>query len=179
MRVACKWLDALVILPLDNICYNDYCCQMSGGKTQSATLPSEDRAFIALQKAADKLAVQAEQLLKSNGLTGAQYNVLRILRGAEPHGLACSSIAERMISHDPDMTRLLDRMEKRSLITRERQSDDRRVVKTRITSGGMQLLKSLDPTIRELHKRQFVHMSATRVKTLADLLDEICEPQSE
>jgi len=136
-------------------------------------LPSEDRAFIALQRAADKLAMQAEQLLKSNGLTGAQYNVLRILRGAEPQGLACSSIAERMISHDPDMTRLLDRMEKRKLITRRRQSDDRRVVKTRITSSGLELLKRLDPTVRELHKRQFAHIPAARVKTLADLLDEI------
>jgi DNA-binding MarR family transcriptional regulator len=139
------------------------------------SLPSEDRAFIALQKAADKLAVQAEQLLKSNGLTGAQYNVLRILRGAEPGGLPCSAIGERMISHDPDMTRLLDRMEKRSLITRERQSDDRRVVKTRITSDGLELLKRLDPPVRELHKRQFAHMGNARIKALADLLDEICE----
>jgi DNA-binding MarR family transcriptional regulator len=142
--------------------------------SRAQALPGEDRAFIALQKAADKLAMQAEQLLKSNGLTGAQYNVLRILRGAEPQGLACSSIAERMISHDPDMTRLLDRMEKRKLITRRRQSDDRRVVKTRITSSGLELLKRLDPTVRELHKRQFAHMAAARVRTLADLLDEIC-----
>jgi DNA-binding MarR family transcriptional regulator len=148
-------------------------------KNQRAGLPSEDRAFIALQKAADQLAMQAEQLLKSNGLTGAQYNVLRILRGAEPHGLPCSSIAERMISHDPDMTRLLDRMEKRSLITRQRQSDDRRVVKTRITGAGLELLKRLDPRVRELHKQQFAHMPATRVKTMADLLDEICAPSGE
>jgi DNA-binding MarR family transcriptional regulator len=146
---------------------------MSRGSTHQAALPSEDRAFIALQKAADKLALQAEQLLKSNGLTGAQYNVLRILRGAEPQGLACSSVAERMISHDPDMTRLLDRMEKRHLITRQRQSDDRRVVKTRITNGGLELLKRLDPTVRELHKRQFAHMGTARVRALADLLDEI------
>ncbi len=151
---------------------------MNRAQAQRGSLPSEDRAFIALQKAADKLALQAEQLLKSNGLTGPQYNVLRILRGAEPQGLACSSIAERMISHDPDMTRLLDRMEKRHVITRQRQSDDRRVVKTRITSGGLELLKRLDPTVRELHKRQFAHMAAARVRTLADLLDEICEEGS-
>jgi DNA-binding MarR family transcriptional regulator len=148
---------------------------MAQAHRRRTSLPSEDRAFVALQKAADKLAVQAEQLLKSNGLTGAQYNVLRILRGAEPDGLPCSSIGERMISHDPDMTRLLDRMERRSLITRQRQSDDRRVVKTRITSGGLELLKRLDPPVRDLHKRQFAHMGHTRVKVLADLLDEICE----
>ena len=146
---------------------------MSKTQKQHDPLPMPDRAFIALQKAADKLAQQAEQLVKANGLTGAQYNVLRILRGAEPDGLACSTISERMISHDPDMTRLLDRMEKRDLITRQRQTDDRRVVKTRITGGGLELLKQLDHPIRELHKKQFAHMGNARVKELADLLEEI------
>src|SRR5262245_47533935 len=92
--------------------------------------PLEDRIFVSLLKAADALSVEAEHLLRNAGLTGAQYNVLRILRGAEPEGLACRGIGDRMISHDPDITRLLDRMEKRGLISRERQTDDRRVVKT-------------------------------------------------
>src|SRR5258708_37391832 len=127
---------------------------MARTRTQWVSLPSEDRAFVALQKAADKLAVQAEQLLKSNGLTGAQYNVLRILRGAEPDGLACSTISERMISHDPDMTRLLDRMEKRDLITRQRQTDDRRVVKTRSTSGGFEVLEQIDHPIHGKYKKK-------------------------
>lgn len=139
----------------------------------SANAPLEARIFIALQKAADSLGLETEQLLKPHGLTGTQYNVLRILRGAEPDGLACSSIGERMISHDPDMTRLLDRMETRSLITRERQSDDRRVVKTRITGAGLSLLKSLDQPVRELHKRQFRHMPAARLNALAGLLEEV------
>jgi DNA-binding MarR family transcriptional regulator len=137
-------------------------------------LPAEDRTFIALQRAAIHLAQEAEQLLKANGLSGAQYNVLRILRGAEPEGLACSSIGERMISHDPDMTRLLDRMEKRELITRARQSDDRRVVKARITAQGLELLKKLDGPVRNLHKRQFAHMGISKMRSLASLLDEIC-----
>jgi len=148
---------------------------VSKTQKQHDPLPMPDRAFIALQKAADKLAQQAEQLVKANGLTGAQYNVLRILRGAEPDGLACSTISERMISHDPDMTRLLDRMEKRDLITRQRQTDDRRVVKTRITGGGLELLKQLDHPIRELHKKQFAHMGNARVKELTDVLEEIGE----
>jgi DNA-binding MarR family transcriptional regulator len=138
-----------------------------------ASLPLEDQTFIALQKAADALGLQAEQLVKANGLTGAQYNVLRILRGAEPEGLGCSSIGERMISHDPDMTRLLDRMEKRFLITRQRQKDDRRVVKTRITPEGLTLLKRLDQPIRELHKRQFRHIAAGQLKALIETLDQI------
>jgi DNA-binding MarR family transcriptional regulator len=135
----------------------------------------EAHAFVSLQKAADGLAQQAEQLLKANDLTAAQYNALRILRGAEPEGLACSSIADRMISHDPDMTRLLDRMEKRALITRERQKDDRRVVKTRITPQGLTLLKGLDAPVHEMHKSQFAHVPGARLKLLIELLDQVLE----
>ncbi len=135
-------------------------------------IPLEDRLFVALLKASDSLASQADQLIKANGLTSAQYNVLRILRGAGPEGLPCNTIAERMISRDPDMTRLLDRMEKRDVITRERQKEDRRVVKARITDGGLKLLKKMDAPIRELHKSQFAHMTSARLKTLMDLLTE-------
>ena len=135
--------------------------------------PVEAHIFISLQKTADSLGLEAEQLFKPHGLTGTQYNVLRILRGAEPEGLPCSGIGERMISHDPDMTRLLDRMEKRGLISRARQTDDRRVVKTRIAPAGLVLLKSLDQPVSELHKRQFHHMPPARLKTLAELLEEV------
>ena len=85
----------------------------STSRPSKSSASLEAHAFVALQKAADGLGQQVEQLLKANDLTAAQYNTLRILRGAEPEGLPCSSIADRMISHDPDMTRLLDRMEKR------------------------------------------------------------------
>jgi DNA-binding MarR family transcriptional regulator len=78
-----------------------------------------------------------------------------------------------MISHDPDMTRLLDRMEKRGLITRVRQADDRRVVKTRVTAPGLSLLKTLDRPIHDLHKRQFRHLPAARLKILSELLEEL------
>jgi len=142
-------------------------------KFSSSPASLEKRVFVSLLQTADTLGQEAEQLLKAAGLTGAQYNVLRILRGAEPSGLACRAIGERMISHDPDMTRLLDRMEKRGLITRERQSDDRRVVKTRITAQGLSLLKTFDQPVYDLHKRQFRHMSATRLKILYDLLEEV------
>jgi DNA-binding MarR family transcriptional regulator len=145
----------------------------SRSKTARASVPLEARIFVALLKTADSLGQEAEQLFKSAGLTGAQYNVLRILRGAEPEGLPCRGIGDRMISHDPDMTRLLDRMEKRSLITRERQTDDRRVVKTRITPQALSLLKTLDQPVLDLHKRQFRHMSAARLKMLFDLLEEV------
>ena len=78
-----------------------------------------------------------------------------------------------MISHDPDMTRLLDRLEKRGLIFRERQKDDRRVVKTHITPQGLQVLKPLDDPLRELHKQQFRHISVARLKMLSKLLEEV------
>jgi DNA-binding MarR family transcriptional regulator len=143
-------------------------------KSSASPAPPEERLFLALLKAADALGQQAEQLIKSSGLTGTQYNVLRILRGAQPAGLACRAIGDRMISHDPDMTRLLDRMEKRGLIRRERQKDDRRVVKTHITSAGLELLKPLDHPMRELHKQQFRHMPAKRVKNLVALLEQFC-----
>jgi len=145
----------------------------SRSKSSNSSLPLENRIFVALLQTADTLSLAAEQLLKAAGLTGAQYNVLRILRGAEPEGLACRGIGDRMISHDPDMTRLLDRMEKRSLITRERQTDDRRVVKTRITPQALSLLKTLDQPVRDLHERQFRHMPASRLKTLGALLEQV------
>ena len=142
-------------------------------KSSRPSVSLENRIFVALLQTADTLGQEAEQLLKAAGIPNAQYNVLRILRGAEPEGLACRAIGDRMISHDPDITRLLDRMEKRGLITRERQTDDRRVVKTRITPQGLSLLKTLDQPIHDLHKRQFRHISTARLKTLFDLLEEV------
>lgn len=142
-------------------------------KNIRALATPEHAVFIAILKTADALGQQAEQLLKSRGLTGTQYNVLRILRGAGPEGLPCSGIGDRMISHDPDMTRLLDRMEKRGLISRARQTDDRRVVKTCITRQGLEVLKTLDQPVRDLHRQQFRHMPSRRLKMLTRILEEV------
>lgn len=147
----------------------------SSSKPGCGESTGEAGLFVAIVKTADSLSQEAEQLIKAHHLTGAQYNVLRILRGAEPEGLLCRGISERMISRDPDITRLLDRMEKRGLITRERQKDDRRVIKTRITVEGLAFLKKLDHPVRDLHKRQFGHMQASRMKILAKLLEEVIQ----
>ena len=144
---------------------------VTAGKSQKRSL--ESRVFVALLIAADRLSQQAEQLMKQNSLTGTQYNVLRILRGAEPHGLPCKGISDRMISHDPDMTRLLDRMEKRGLISRVRQLDDRRVLKTRISAQGLEILRRLDAPVEELHRRQFRNIAVARLKSLAAALEEV------
>jgi DNA-binding MarR family transcriptional regulator len=146
---------------------------VNAGKLKKTVPPSlEARVFVALLTAADRLVQDADRLMKAHGLTGTQYNVLRILRGAEPHGLPCKGISDRMISRDPDMTRLLDRMEKRGMISRERQKDDRRVVKTRITAQGLEILRKLDSPVEELHRNQFHSVGAARLKTLSAALEE-------
>ena len=133
---------------------------------------------MAFMQIADAFGAQAEQVVKTAGLTAAQYNVLRILRGAGPAGLACREIGERMISRDPDITRLLDRMEKRNFITRKRLSDDRRVVKTYVTAQGLELLKTLDRPVSTLHKRQFQGVAPAKLKVLAATLEEIRSQQA-
>lgn len=155
----------------DNRRYNDY-IDIVSSRTKIQPGTAEVNLFVAILRIADMFGGQAEQVVKAAGLTGAQYNVLRILRGAG-QGLACKEIGERMISRDPDITRLLDRMEKRGLITRERQSEDRRVVKTCVTAKGLGLLKGLDQPVRELHKRQFQRLSPARLAALATTLEEI------
>jgi DNA-binding MarR family transcriptional regulator len=135
----------------------------------------EARAFVSLLRTADAMARGAEALLKPYSLSGTQYNILRILRGAGEKGLACSEVGGRLISRDPDMTRLLDRMESRGLIVRAREVQDRRVVKTRITAEGLKLLDELDKPVHELHRRQWRHISAKQLRQLANLLDRARE----
>ena len=131
----------------------------------------EDDAYVNLLRTADALMQGVAATLKPAGLSPAQYNVLRILRGAGPDGLACREIAERMITKDPDITRLLDRLEERDLIRRSRDRADRRVITTRITDKGLRILKELDKPIEELHVKQLGHLGEQRLRTLMDLLE--------
>ena len=96
----------------------------------------EEETFLNLQRTAEALMHGLEAGLKPAGLSPSQYNVLRILRGAGAEGLACGGIAERMVTRDPDMTRLLDRLEARGLVMRARDRADRRVITVRITPEG-------------------------------------------
>jgi DNA-binding MarR family transcriptional regulator len=131
----------------------------------------EDEAFVSLLRTADTLMQGVAAALKPSGLSPAQYNVLRILRGAGPDGLACREIGERMITKDPDITRLLDRLEERSLISRSRDRADRRVITTRITDKGRRILKELDTPVQALHVRQLGHLGEQRLRSLLDLLE--------
>jgi DNA-binding MarR family transcriptional regulator len=136
----------------------------------------EQEVFLNLQRTADALMRGVADLLKPAGLSPTQYNVLRILRGVidEPDSdgsLACQEIGQRMITRDPDITRLLDRLESRGWIARQRSKSDRRVIEARITAEGLKLLKSLDHPIRELHLRQLAHLGRTRLKGMSELLE--------
>jgi len=135
----------------------------------------EEEVVLNLQRTADALLRGEAALLKTVDLSPAQYNVLRILRGARPDGLKCREIGGRMVTRDPDVTRLLDRMEKRGLIGRERQSRDRRVVETRITAAGLKLLKSLDAPITALNRQLLAHMDRPSLEILNGLLEKARE----
>ncbi len=129
----------------------------------------EEFAFLELLRTSDQLNRRLVPVLKAEELSGTQYNVLRILRGA-PEGLPCGEIGNRMITRDPDITRLLDRMEKRNLISRCRQAKDRRTVLTRITAEGLQLLSRLDEPVQNAHREQLGHLGRERLKALCELL---------
>jgi DNA-binding MarR family transcriptional regulator len=129
----------------------------------------EEAAFLELVRTGDLLSRGLVRLLKSEGLSPTQYNVLRILRGAS-EGLFCGEIASRMITRDPDVTRLLDRLEKRGLISRCREAKDRRTVMARITPEGLELLARLDEPVQAAHRKQLGHLGRQRLRVLAELL---------
>ncbi len=139
----------------------------SGGQRLASP---EETAFLDLFRTCDLLSRGPAEVLKTEDLSPTQYNVLRILRGA-PKGLPCGEIAGRMITRDPDITRLLDRLAKRGLIARRRETRDRRVVLTKIAPEGLEVLARLDGAIQQSHRQQLGHLGRERLKKLADLLE--------
>jgi DNA-binding MarR family transcriptional regulator len=129
----------------------------------------EEVAFLEMVRTTDLLSRGLTHLLKMEDLSSNQYNVLRILRGS-PDGLPCGEIGNRMITRDPDITRLLDRLENRGLIARCRETKDRRMVMARITPEGLKLLARIDEPVREIHRRQLGHLGRERLRALTDLL---------
>ena len=129
----------------------------------------EEIAHLEMMRTMEALSHRFAQVFKTEDLSSTQYNVLRILRGA-PEGLACGEIGNRMVTRDSDITRLLDRLEKRSLVSRCRESKDRRTVWTRITPEGLDLLARLDEPVLAAHTELIGHLGSKRLKLLADLL---------
>jgi DNA-binding MarR family transcriptional regulator len=130
----------------------------------------EEELYLNLARTAEALSWKVTELLKSYELTGVQYNVLRILRGAGGEGLICSEISERLITKDSDITRLLERLENRGLISRERSEKDRRIVIVRITDAGLKLLAEIDEPVIDLHRRQLGHLGENLLDQLNALL---------
>ena len=137
----------------------------------------EEEVFLNLQRSAEVLSRRLTEVMKPADLTPTQYNVLRILRGAEPEGLPCREIGARMVTHDSDVTRLLDRLGARGLVTRSRGERDRRVVSTRITDQGLRLVATLDETVRDFMARELGHIGRERLRTLGELLEEVRGPE--
>lgn len=131
----------------------------------------EDEVFVNLLRTAELFLWKEAEMLKPYELTLPQYNVLRILRGAEPDGLICREIGERMITRDPDVTKLLDRLEARGLVTRERQQHDRRVIVARVTEEGLKIVNELDGPSLKLTGDILGHLGERKLKTLNALLE--------
>lgn len=167
---------AWLLKRLDNSRYNSYYCrvkkEMQNGHGKQLTGNVEEAAFLDLLRTCDILSRGLLDVLKPADLSATQYNVLRILRGAK-EGLMCGEIAGRMITRDPDITRLLDRMERRGLISRCRDTEDRRAVLTRITQQGLKILADLDGPILAAHRKQLGHLGPARLQQLARLLLEV------
>ena len=130
----------------------------------------EEVAYLELLRSTDMLSRPLAQVLKSDDLSSTQYNVLRILRGT-PEGLLCGEIARRMITRDPDITRILDRLEKRGLIARSRPDCDRRRMLARIQPDGLALLARIDDPICQIHREQLGSLGAGRMRQLMELLE--------
>ncbi len=149
---------------------------MAKGHSGRSAHPVEQDAYLELQRTADALARGVADVLKPAGLTPAQFNVLRILRGVGVAGATCCEVGSRMITRDPDVTRLVDRLEKRGLVARSRDSLDRRVVLQRITPEGLRLLAGLDDRIVETHRAQLGHVGHARLQELIELLQAARTP---
>jgi DNA-binding MarR family transcriptional regulator len=134
---------------------------------------TEEEVFIAILRTSDKLQQQLVEFFKPYGLSPTQFNALRILRGAAEAGLPCSEIGERMINHDPDITRLLDRLEQRDFVQRRREQKDRRVRMARITPAGLEMLKKLDHPVEEFHRHGMAEVAQSSLKSLIRILEKV------
>ncbi len=132
---------------------------------------AEEEALLNLMRTSDCLQRAVQREIRNFGITSTQYNVLRILRGAQPNGLTCAAIGKRMITAEPDITRLLTRLKTLKLIRQHRDRNDRRVVWTQISESGLELLKSMDPVVDKLPKEMLGHLTGSEVTELIRLLE--------
>ena len=131
----------------------------------------EEEALLNVMRTADTLHRAFHRETKDWGITSTQYNVLRILRGAHPRGLNCAAIGSRMITAEPDITRLLARLKGLKLIKQQRDRQDKRVLWTQISESGLELLKSMDPVIERVPRELLGHMKKAELTELIRLLE--------
>jgi DNA-binding MarR family transcriptional regulator len=130
----------------------------------------EQEVFLSLWRTYDRLRLLEDELFDQHELTAQQYNALRILRGEHPSSVPTLALASRLVSRAPDITRLLDKLERRGLIARDRPANNRRLVRIGITDAGLSLLRTLDEPVRECHARQLGHLSDQQLRQLIELL---------
>jgi DNA-binding MarR family transcriptional regulator len=136
----------------------------------------EEEAFLNLLRTSDALERAFHRKTRDWGVTSTQYNVLRILRGAQPRGLTCAAIGSRMITAEPDITRLLARLKGLKLIWQQRDRHDRRVVWTQISEAGLELLRAMDPMIERVPRELLGHMNGAELAELIRLLEVARKP---
>jgi DNA-binding MarR family transcriptional regulator len=139
----------------------------------------EEEAILNLFRTSDCLNRAFHQKSRDWGITSTQYNVLRILRGAQPQGLTCSAIGSRMITAEPDITRLMARLKALKLVRQQRDKHDRRVVWTQISEAGLNLLHEMDPVILRLPGELLGHLRATELAELIRLLELARQPNDD
>lgn len=138
---------------------------------QSPFASVEEEALLNVMRTSDCLQRAFVRRTRHWGITPTQYNVLRILRGAQPHGLTCSEVGERMITAVPDITRLLARMKAQKFIKQQRDKKDRRVVWTQISTTGLELLSKIDPEIMQIPGELLGHLNRKELDEFIRLLE--------
>lgn len=136
----------------------------------------EQEAFLCLWRTYDRLKALEDELFSRYDLTAQQYNTLRLLRAAHPQKLPTLALAGQLVSRAPDITRLVDRLDDRGLVVRERGAEDRRTVYVGITEAGIRLINELTTEVRACHSRQLGHLTPDELRLLTDLLHKALEP---
>jgi DNA-binding MarR family transcriptional regulator len=136
-------------------------------------------AYLNLWRTYDRLKALEDELFSGFDLSAQQYNALRLLEASHPATVPTLTLGTRLISRAPDMTRMLDRLEERGLVHRERRPENRRVVEVGITSDGLKLLEQIAPAVQQCHKQQLGHLSAKDLKQLVELLQRVRQPHEE
>lgn len=179
MKAPSKSLSSATRIPPISAARNSSSSDETSAATGKRFDSLEQEAYLSLWRTYDRLRGLEDELFAPFGLTAQQYNVLRLLRGVHPQTLPTLTLARKLISRAPDITRMLDHLESRGLVTRERLPQNRRIVNVRITAAGLVLLRKLDVPVKTCHARQLGHMPRGELKTLIRLMRAVRSPHED